>query len=197
MFDWLSGNKKASGNNQDAPAIYLYTDQGTLEFIVGKPFPLPRKAKGDGSKVEYIDRQGPSLIVYYSNPTQQEIARFRSSVVQIAMSQVETAVWFTFNIGGDFLDCPMNPKYYSYDLRSFPLASTFKVFLVDTNTNILKVSRLVPLPEHFRKQMKVAIEKAYQSRITVAQYPALLDYVESKYTVKDLFYNAQVRMESK
>ena len=89
----------------------------------------------------------------------------------------------------------MNPKYYSYDLRSFPLASTFKVFLVDTNTNILKVSRQVLVPDYFRKQLKEAIEKAYQSRITVEQYPALLDYVESKYSVKDLFYNAQVTMK--
>ena len=195
MFDWMNGNKKTSGNIQDGPAIYLYTNQGALECKVGKPFPLTRNAKGDGSRVEYFDQQGPSLLIYYSNPTPQEITRFRSSVVQIAMSQIETAVWFTFNIGGDFLDCPMNPKYYSYDLRSFPLASTFKVFLVDTNTNILKVSRLVPLPEHFRKQLKEAIEKAYQSRITVEQYPALLDYVESKYSVKDLFYNAQVVMK--
>ena len=194
MFDWMSGNKKVSANNQDGPAIYLYTDQGTFEIKVGKPFPLPRKAKGDGSRVEFIDRQGPSLLIYYSNSTQQEISRFRSSPVQIAMSQIETAVWFTFNIGGDFLDCPMNPKYYSYDLRAFPLAGSFKVFLVDTNTNILKVSRQIPLPDYFSKQLKDAIQKAYQSRITVAQYPALLDYVESRFSVKDLFYNAQVRM---
>ena len=196
MFDWFSNNKKSSSVNQDGPSHYYYTNDGTMEFPVGKQFPLPRKAKGDGSRVEYLDGQGPSLLTYYSSPSQEEIARFRDSAVQIAMSQIETAVWFTINIGGDFMDCPMNPKYYSYDLRSFPPAIWFKIFLVDTVTNVLKVSRLVPLPFYFRKQLKEAIAKAYQSKITIAQYQGLLDYVESKYTVKDLFNNAQVKMEA-
>ena len=177
-----------------ANSHYYYSDAGTFEIREGFPFPIPRKAIGDGARVEYFDYVGPALLIYYSNPTPEEIANVKDNFVYIAMSQIETAIWFVFRLGEDVLDCPMNPKYYSYDLRRFPLASIFKIYLVDTNTNILKAMRFVPLPTYFQKHLKEAVEKAYQSKITIAQYPALMNFVESKYTTEDLFHNAQVKM---
>ncbi len=177
-------------------AHYYYTDNGAMEIKVGKPFPIPRRASGDGSRVEYFNGQGPSLLMYYSNLTTKEIAAVNEDVIHIAMSQIETAVWFVFRIGNDVLitDCPMNPKYYSYDLRKFPLAGCFKIYLVDTDTNILKAMRDVPLPIYFQKSLKMAVEKACQSEVTVEEYPIMLDFINNKYTPHDLFDNAHVKM---
>jgi len=176
---------------------YYYTDKGTMEITVGKIFPIPRRAIGDGSRVEYFDGQGPSLLMYYSNLREKEIAAVNEDVIYIAMSQIETAVWFVFRIGdGDVLvtDCPLNPKYYSYDLRDFPLASCFKIFLVDTDTNVLKAIREIPLPIYFQKRLKEAVANAYQSDVTIEEYPLMLDYINNKFTPQDLFNNAHVKM---
>lgn len=157
-------------------------------YVVGKQFPLNRKRHGDGCAFEYLGT-GPSILIYYSNPTDIEIDRVETAPFDVGFFSYKSVLYVIANIGGDIIECPFNVNMHA---EAQSLKSTggkqgiLSIFLIDADTNILKAMRLTGMPPQFADALWESVSTQFDEAFDKNQYNALVDAIEEQYSVEEL-----------
>lgn len=135
-------------------------------YEVGKLY-SPNRTKWD-ENVEYNYRSGAhELRLFCPSPIAKEIADVQSGQVRLALYPYLDVIFFCFKFGEQpWSDSPYNINLVPADERQLPEdADTAEqrrlltTFLIDANTGILKVIRVVSMSPQFTRMIHAAIWK--------------------------------------
>lgn len=170
-------------------------EENLITYAVGKQFPVNRKKHGDGCVFEYLSI-GPAILIYYSNPTDSEIKMIKNQEAEIGFFNFECILYVIANIAGNIVECPFNVNLHSESqtIKSMGLKQNLAIFLIDADTNVIKVMRLVRMPQDFANALWDSVSSQFDAAFDKNQYNYLIDAVESRYSVKELSQYIQYSM---
>lgn len=135
-------------------------------YEVGKPY-SPNRTKWP-ENVEYNFRSGAhELRLFYPSPTVREIADVKTGQVRLALYPYLDVIFFCFKFSDQpWSDSPYNINLAPSNERQLPEdADTAEqrrlltTFLIDANTGILRVIRVVSMSPQFTRALHAAIWK--------------------------------------
>lgn len=152
-------------------------------YQVGKLY-SPNRTKWP-ENVEYNFRSGAhELRLFYPGPTAKEIADVLSGQVRLALYPYMDVIFFCFKFGEQpWCDSPYNINLAPADERQLPEDADraeqrrlLTTFLIDANTGILKVIRVVSMSPAFTRALHAAIWKQSEQPLS-ANYDAQIQRV--------------------
>jgi len=75
----------------------------SVNFAVGKPFPLPILAQADGGMFQ-VDKNGIMFLLQLSRADVVAVEAFRTGEIEIAVTEVDGILFFLYRIDGIFKD---------------------------------------------------------------------------------------------
>ena len=139
-----------------------------------------------------IDDDGANLIVFFNNPTQEEIDQFKSSeAFEIRFTELYGVIMITAKIGNlSWIDAPYT-VHLSKNLTKITMPQQGQglgllLFLVDTHTGEIKSMRLLGLAERFTKNLFKAIMEQKSKPFSLEEYTFVLNKIYAAYTTKQL-----------
>ena len=168
-----------------------------VELEVGKPYP------GDvpASSMPIVDMTDGGLIVnlFFANPTPKEIDAIQSGVAQFALTVRDDIIFLLMRFGfTPWMDAQYNVNL-SRSLTALPTPKeregyAAQVTLVDCNTHIVRVLRLVGLQHRFSVALHDAIERQRGSALmTAAENDEQVRRVYSRHDTRQLLGYAIAR----
>ena len=139
-----------------------------------------------------IDDSGARLVVYFYEPTTDEIEQFGSGHrFELRYVKLYNVIMILTKIGNlDWMDAPYNPNLSKnlthVDSVSGSSGLSLTLLLVDSSTGILKHFRLIGLSTKFTNDLfkEVKIEK--NNNFDVTQYGGFISQIFNQYTSKEL-----------
>ena len=145
---------------------------GVFTLAIGEKFPIGRKSTGEGSRIEATG-MGLFYILYFSNPTKQEINKIKSDAICISFIYKQPVLDCVLQVGDDLYgDAPYSAALYKEKIpESAMLPSSVYVCLVDADSYILKSMRIIGLPNEIRN----FIFNVQQEQLTINMPPYEFD----------------------
>lgn len=183
FLDWLG---RGSRDNDER-----YGNDGVLYLAIDEPFPFRRKSTEDGLFVE-VAPLGMFVCMYYSQPTQEEIARIREDDITVYYTYVKPVLECIIQIGDALYgDAPYYAPLYQHGLSERELNPTaIYVCLVDADTNILKSMRIIGLEPAVTQFLSDVQHEQLACGISNEKYHQMVDYLESQFKIEDLAITA-------
>jgi hypothetical protein len=153
------------------PDVYSYPEQVQFEF----------------------EQSGPSLYIYFSQPTIKEIEAVRSGKFKIGFYETESIIFILVKFEGmNWIDAPytvhLSPPFeFMEELDSSPmLGFGLQIFLVDAATGILKVIRYVGLGHDFSVRLRDGILRQKGIPFDKGTYGFRLNEIYRRYSTDQL-----------
>lgn len=134
-----------------------------------------------------VDNQGASLIVFFNNPTEEEVKQFKSEQrFEIRFTEIYGIIMMTFRIGIlNWMDAPYSP-HLSKNLTRFVLpneeqALGLTLMLVDAATGEIKSIRLIGLSTNFTKKFFGLLMEQKMKEFNAVEYNNSINRVYSIY----------------
>lgn len=166
-----------------------------ITYAVGERFPLNRQRHGDGCAFEYLSI-GPAILMYYSAPTNDEIKMIENEAIDIGLLNYDCLLYVIASIGGNIVQCPFNINLYPENqlLKNMETKQDLAIFLIDADTNIVKVMRLVEMTPNFANALWSFVDAQFSAEFDKNRYNALVNAVESQYSIEELCHYIQCSM---
>ena len=171
------------------------------KIAVGEPFPVKRHTTEDSLAFEYMGT-GPFLLFNYSNPSESEIKMVAEDAFTFRWLSLEDVLFLLVkpeSIDG-WMDAPFNARIYDgqFDIRNIGHKPVdLHIVLIDSNTNIVKATRLINMGPKSADFIWKTINEQYDKEFDRAIYHGELDYIYSHYTSQDLADHAPLEMPVK
>lgn len=181
----------------DSPASFVYNDRSCEIYAVGEKFPIKRKASGDGSVFEYLPI-GPAIISFYSSPTMEEIHAYNNEAISIGLFHYENVLEMITMIGANIAQCPFNINMYNSNASVVcPVpVDTLHIFLVDADTMITKVMRVIQMPPYFGKNLHRLVHEQEEENFDFEHYAYLVNAIDDRYSIDQMFEFSEYKMYS-
>lgn len=134
-----------------------------------------------------VDDQGASLIVFFNNPTEEEVKQFKSEQrFEIRFTEIYGIIMMTFRIGIlNWMDAPYSP-HLSKNLTRFVLPNEeqglgLTLMLVDATTGEIKSIRLIGLSTNFTKKFFGLLMEQKMKEFNAVEYNNSINRVYSTY----------------
>lgn len=172
-----------------------------VEFTVGKPFPMPQP-KEEGS-VFSVEPFSLMLVYRYAGPTEEEIQEFRGGDVSLSVTELKHVIFVQSKFGRlNWSDTPYS-MHLSDSAKSLPglsddnLGYALDAFLVDCETNILKVHRLVRLNLPFSRKLRTLLLDDEKKAFDVHAYESAVQEVFHSFTSREMLERGLFSMKLK
>lgn len=139
-----------------------------------------------------ISDDGATMIVFFQNPTHEEIAQFKPGrSFEIRFTELYKAIILTVKIGNlNWMDMPYSP-HLSKNLTKFQIPNKgegLKLTLILVNTDKGKVEsiRLLGLSEQFTKKLFGIIMEQKIDGFDITEYSKSLDKIYSTYLTNQI-----------
>lgn len=144
-----------------------------------------------------FDQDGPTLQVFFENPTPDEIMQMKQGNFKIGYWQHKDIIFILTKFGDlEWMDAPYNIHLS----KSFTLATPeesqgygLTIYFVDASTGILKVMRLIGLEHEFSLKLKEAIEAQGRMPFDKVDYANNISICYRTYSTKDMLKYATRR----
>lgn len=132
--------------------------------------------------------EGASLIVFFNNPTENEVEQFKSGHrFEIRFTELYGVIIMTFKIGNlSWMDAPYSPHLsknltkFSFPDENHGLALT--LIFVDASTGEIKSLRLLGLSSHFTKKFFGVVMEQKTKEFSIREYTNTLNKIYSTYS---------------
>lgn len=140
-----------------------------------------------------IDDGGATMLVFFKNPTQEEIDQFSSGKnFEIRFTELYKVIMMTAKIGSlNWMDAPYTP-HLSKNLTKFELPNEGQglgllLVLVDAAKGEIKHMKLMGLSERFTKRLfGTVMERKMDDSFDVNEYNRTLSRIYSTYTTSQI-----------
>lgn len=145
----------------------------------------------EGTLFDVTD-SGATLLVFFSNPTDDEINQFKSeNKFEIRFTELCNVIMITVKIGNlNWMDAPYSPRLSKNLSELQPVSKdkglSLSIVLIDTTTGEIKHMRLVGLSEMFTKQLFAVIEKQKEKEFNVIEYNNILNRIYNIYSTNQI-----------
>jgi len=160
-------------------------------FEVGKLFEEGKTRYNEGCIFDF-DNTGGDLYIFFNSPTQKEIIDIKKGNCKIGIVEKNNIIFMLFKFGAlEWIDCPYS-KYLSKDFAMNSIEEgmgyAINMHLIEANTGILKVLRLVSMTTKFSKKFADLIINQQK----IDNYDFALSNVYANYTTNDLVKFAEI-----
>ena len=164
----------------------------SVNFAVGKPFPLPILAQADGGMFQ-VDKNGIMFLLQLSRADVVAVEAFRTGEIEIAVTEVDGILFFLYRIDGIFKDgwgdAPLSLSLVKDEL--LPIERdlrdpTIHLYLVDTNLKILLAQRTARIPEEFAEIIRKNVRDQIASPLSVRAFQKRVAAIWAEKSAADL-----------
>lgn len=132
--------------------------------------------------------EGASLIVFFNNPTEDEVEQFKGGHrFEIRFTELYGVIMMTFKIGNlSWMDAPYSPHLsknltkFSFPDENHGLALT--LIFVDASTGEIKSLRLLGLSSNFTKKFFGVVMEQKTKEFSIREYTNTLNKIYSTYS---------------
>lgn len=159
----------------------------SFTLAIDAEFPLGKKTARNGSRVE-LTEMGLFYIMYYVNPTEQEIKNIHNEAICISFAYNPPLLELVLQVGDNLVsDAPYSVTLYCDVMsREIMYPACIYVCLVDAETNMLRAMRIIGLPEEIRNFLyNVQIEQL-TINMSEEDYDKCISYIQSKVSLDEL-----------
>lgn len=157
---------------------------------------------GESHPKNYLGSQGahfnmpPNLTLVMPNPTPQEITDVKYSPVQMGLTVIDGIIFIPYRLGNKLNgEAPFQVRLYDpFGLKidtsiEIPksMGLILQIDLVDSNTNIVKVIRMIGPSTEFSRALMVAIQNQYDSDFDPDTYQDKLNHIYDYNSSYDIF----------
>lgn len=139
-----------------------------------------------------LDDSGATLLVFFSEPTQEEIEQFKSGKnFEIRFTELYGIIMITIKIGSlNWMDAPYTP-HLSKNLTTLQLPCSnqgigLTLIMVDAATGKIKHLRLMGLNERFTRELFGAVMEQKMKGFNKIEYNKTLDKIFSTYKTSQI-----------
>lgn len=139
-----------------------------------------------------ISDDGATLLVFFQNPTQEEINQFESGKsFEIRFTELYNVIMITVKIGNlNWMDAPYT-SHLSKNLTSFTLPNEnqglgLTLIFVDAATGEIKHIRLLGLSERFTKKLFGVVMEQKMEEFDKVEYNNTLNRIYSTYSTNQI-----------
>ena len=161
-------------------------------YEVGKRYSETKKHWPEGVDYNYRKQQH-ELRLFYRTPSESEIENIRRAPARFALSVQGDIIFFLAKFGDEeWVDCGFNIHLVPKNERQLPPAKLngkplVTVLLIDAETGILKVFRVLTFSDEFIRKLHAAITaQATKPFPAMSDYNAQVDNVYRRYTSRQL-----------
>ncbi len=131
-----------------------------IQYEVGKPFPTPLPSSGDGAILSgshgFVD-----VIIMFSNPRAKEIRDIKQGMVTIGVFTTQSVPFIILKFIESGIE--LDPSYNASEVLKTDWLqveqNTMTIYLVDTDTKILKAMRVLGLKKEMVEKFKVCASR--------------------------------------
>lgn len=171
-----------------------------INFEVGKPFPLPILAHGEGALFQ-ADRNGLMFILRLSRADVVAVEAFRTGAMRFALTEEDGVPFFLYQIDGIFKagwgDAPIALATLSE--KALPdlahLEAVLHLYLVDPTTGILLALRRIALDDAFMAALKACLQTSLERDENLVSFQERLARVYANFSPADLADKAMARQD--
>lgn len=149
----------------------------------------------DGMVMDWTDECGLSLMVYWKNPSADELDAARAqSRFEIAFRDIDGVGFFGIKFGNlPWGDCVFSPNLYSDRKLNFSEIEKGKsyalhIMVVDTERGELKVLRSLALGREFADKFRLWCLKSLERNLGRYSYNKVVDKVYSDYPTPEMLF---------
>lgn len=139
-----------------------------------------------------IDDSGATMLVFFKNPTSDEIEQFKSGKdFEIRFTEMYGVIMITVRVGTlNWMDAPYTP-HLSKNLTTFQIPSEgqglgLTLFLIDSVSGEIKHIKLLGLSEHFTRRLFGLIIEQKQKDFNITEYNNALNRIFSAYQTNQI-----------
>lgn len=159
------------------------------QYKVGKPFEEGINWYNEETRFDF-DQSGPILLIFLENPTVKEIEAIRAGEVKIGFYEIDGIIFMLFK----FEEIPWIDAPYSIHLsgNTEPVnieedkGYGLQIFLIDANTGILKVIRLIGMGNEWSRRFREAILKQKNTKFDPYEYNQKIEKIYRTYSSRKL-----------
>ena len=137
-----------------------------------------------------IDQTGPMLLLFYDKPDEQEIVDIKNGSTKFRVCYIDNVIFFLAKLGNQqWMDAPYNIHLSQSFILEEPDEGQgygLSVFLVDAHTGLLKVTRLIGLPNNISLKLKEFTEEQKAKPFDENNYHQTINSIYAKYTTREL-----------
>lgn len=163
-------------------------DLDRITYAEGEEFPFHRGKGGDGCVFEYLGT-APAILLYYSLPTEKEIDMVKNGEINMGFFTYESLLCVIAEMGGNMVECPFNANLYKDHtfLKRIGETRNLNIFLIDSETNILRARRRIEMPADFAKSLWEAVSDQMNTPFDREKHLQLVAAVDRQYSVQELW----------
>lgn len=158
---------------------------------VGELFQEGKKKYQEGCKFDF-GSSGGDLLIFFDKPTSKEILDITKGKCQIGLVEKNNIIFLLFKFGSQqWIDCPYNSFLSKdFELQETPegMGYAINIYLIDSNSGILKGMRLVSMSTKFSKKFAEMIS----SQRYIENYDLILNNIYTNYTTNDLVKYSEI-----
>lgn len=139
-----------------------------------------------------IDDSGATMLVFFQNPTAEEVKQFMSGKgFEIRFTELYGVIMITVKIGNlNWMDVPYSP-HLSKNLEKFQIPNEgqglgLTLILIDTTTGEVKHLRLLGLSERFTRRLLGAVMEEKTRDFDKAEYNNSINKIFSTYRTSQI-----------
>lgn len=158
---------------------------------VGKLFKQDTFAYQEGIKFGF-DASGGDLYIYFKSPTSKEVQAIKKGVFNLKLLEMNNILFLLFKFGLEqWIDVPFSPHlsrnkdFIPHNIENgmgYPL----RVYLIDANTGILKVLKLIGLSTEISNEFREIYLKLRGNDFNAKEYDQMLNKIYSTYSTNQL-----------
>lgn len=158
-------------------------------FEVGKLFGEGKIRHREGVKFDF-DQSGGTLLVFYNKPTPKEVLAFKAGDAGLGILYLRDIIFLMFKFGDEsWMDvpytCHLSPPFV-FDPLKDRQGFNMTVFLVDANSGVLEVARLIGWPNRMSKLFKEYVLDQQEKTFDSHEYDAVLRAIYQSRSTRDL-----------
>lgn len=130
------------------------------KFEVGKLFEEGITRYNEEAKFEFT-QSGPALLIFFKTPTEKEIESIRADNIKIGFTEISEIIFMLYKFEGiPWIDAPYS-IHLSGNIEPQKVEEGtgygLQIFLIDADTGILKVMRLIGMGTEWSRRFREAI----------------------------------------
>lgn len=153
--------------------------------------------KNDEGAVFDMADDGGILIIFFNNPTVQEIEQIRYGNLRFGMFTKENIIFILVKFGTlEWIDCPYHVKLSQnltniYDIEHGQGYGLAIIFANSLNGEV-KALRQVGLGHEYSKRLKENIEEQQEEKFNIVEYDKKLNEIMNTYCTRDMVNYSEI-----